>query len=353
VLSERLRHLRRQAGAAPFDPPSAACDSPSAPVVVPTTPAPPSFADRVARARRPGHAVRRLDDAGLAERLGGIVHSAGVIELRHRFALGHRHGAQPLTGLRDAGPGLPGAPTGADWLFLDTETSGLSGGTGTLAFLLGLARVDGEAFEVRQWLLTAFAGEAALLARARAWGGEATLVTYNGKCFDVPLLATRLRLHGEPDAYAGRPHLDLLFPTRRAFRPRWEDCRLVTAERQLLGFARPDDIPGAEVPWAWFDWLHRGEWRRLAEVVRHNLWDLLSLAALLPALGEAYHRPHAAGAHPLGVARAWAAAGDHDRAIEVLSAKDAALDEAAQTQLAALHRRVERLRRAQAPQRPR
>lgn len=333
MLRDRLTQLRRQAGAAPVEAVATAA---------------PSLAQRIARAQPRPARVQRLDDAGLAERLGGHLRAPGVIELRHRFALGHRHGAQPLTGLQDAECGLPGAPEGADWLFLDTETSGLSGGTGTLAFLLGLARVDGDAFEVRQWLLTAFAGEPVMLAAARAWGGDATLVTYNGKCFDVPLLTTRLRLHGEADAYAGRPHLDLLFPTRRAFAARWGDCRLVTAERRLVGFSRPDDIPGAEVPWAWFDWLHRGDWARLAEVVRHNLWDLLSLAALLPALGEAYRRPHAAGAHPLGVARAWAAAGDHDRAIEVLSAEDAALDEGARAQLAALHRRVERLRRRQA-----
>ena len=331
MLRDRLSLLRRQAGAAPVE--------------APTTPAALSLAERVARARRHNHAVRRLDDAGLAERLGGVVHAAGVIEVRHRFALGHRHGRQPLAALQAVEPGLPGAPDAGDWLFLDTETSGLSGGTGTLAFLPGLARVDGDAFEVRQWLLTAFSGEPALLAAARDWGGDAGLVTYNGKCFDAPLLATRLRLHGEADAYAGRPHLDLLFPTRRAFAPHWEDCRLATAERRLLGFSRPDDIPGAEVPWAWFDWLHRGDWTRLAQVVRHNLWDLLSLAALLPALGEAYRQPRAVGAHVGGVARAWAAAGQPARAIEILSADDAGLDEVAQAQLVALQRRVARLQR--------
>jgi uncharacterized protein len=331
ALSDRLGLLRRQAGAAPLDQVAA--------------PALPSLGARIARAR--GRVVARLDDDGLAQRLGGVVRSPGVVELRHRFALGHRHGRWPLTRLLDVEPGLPRAPACADWVFLDTETSGLSGGTGTLAFLLGLARVDGDAFEVRQWLLTAFAGEPAMLAAARAWGGDAGLVTYNGKCFDVPLLTTRLRLHGEADGYAGRPHLDLLFPTRRAFAPHWDDCRLVTAERLLLAFSRPDDIPGAEVPWAWFDWLHRGAWTRLAEVVRHNLWDLLSLAALLPALNETYRRPQTAGAHALAVARAWAAAGDHARAIEVLSADAAALDDAASAQLAALHRRVARLRRRQ------
>lgn len=333
-LRDRLTQLRRQAGARSAD---------SAPKLAAT----PSLAERLARLRIRAAGARRMDDAGLAERLGGVLCVPGVIELCHRFALGHRHGRQPLTGLQDAEPGLPGAPDSADWLFLDTETSGLSGGTGTIAFLLGLARVDGDAFEVRQWLLTAFAGEPAMLAAAREWGGDGGLVTYNGKCFDAPLLATRLRLHGEDPIYVGRPHLDLLFPTRRAFARRWDDCRLVTAERRLVGFSRPDDIPGAEVPAAWFDWLHRGEWARLVEVVRHNLWDLLSLAALLPALRETYRRPHAAGADVGAVARAWAGAGEHDRAIEVLSTDEAANDEAARGQLAALRRRVARLRRTQ------
>jgi uncharacterized protein YprB with RNaseH-like and TPR domain len=299
----------------------------------------PSLADRIARASIRRGTASRLDDAGLAERLGGELVAGGVIELRHRFALGHRHGHQPLTPLGEAAADLPGAPAAGERLFLDTETSGLSGGTGTVAFLLGLARVDGEAFEVRQWLLTGFAGEPAMLAAAHAWGGEGGLVSYNGKCFDLPLLATRLRLHGERDPYSGRPHLDLLFPTRRAFASRWDDCRLTTVERRLLGFPRLDDIPGAEVPMAWFDWLHRGEWRRLAEVVRHNLWDLLSLAALLPALGEVYRSPHAHDGDAGAVARAWAEAGERERAIGVLLAGGDSLDDDASAQLAQLLRR--------------
>lgn len=334
MLRDRLTQLRRQAGAAPLGPEPAPAASPS-------------LAARIARLQVRRTVGARLDDAALAERLGGAVPASGLIELRHRFALGRRHGHRSLTGLLEPEPGLPRAPAGGDWLFLDTETSGLSGGTGTLAFLLGLARVDGDTFEVRQWLLTAFAGEPAMLAAARDWGGDGVLVTYNGKCFDAPLLATRLRLHGEDAGYVGRPHLDLLFPTRRAFARRWEDCRLVTAERRLVGFSRPDDIPGAEVPAAWFDWLHRGEWARLAEVVRHNLWDLLSLAALLPALRDAYRQPHATGADAGAVARAWAVAGEHARAIEVLSADVAALDDDGLAQLARLQRRVARLRRRQ------
>jgi len=331
-LRDRLARLRRDVGAAQAEP-------------APNTSAAPPLVERVARLRLRATGFRRLDDAGLAERLGGIALAPGVIEVCHRFGLGHRHGRQSLVALADATVGLPGAPDGRDWLFLDTETSGLSGGTGTVAFLLGLARVDGDAFEVRQWLLTAFAGEPAMLAAARDWGGDGSLVTYNGKCFDVPLLTTRLRLHGEAQSYVGRPHLDLLYSTRRAFASRWDDCRLVTAERRLLGFSRPDDIPGAEVPAAWFDWLHRGDWARLAAVVRHNLWDLLSLAALLPALGESYRCPHAAGADARAVARAWVGVGEHGRAVEILSGHDVALDEGARAQLASLHRRIARLRR--------
>ncbi len=326
ALSDRVRLLRRQAGAESAEPTA-------------TPAAQSTLAERIARSRRWAGGVRRLDDAGLAERLGGVVVAPGLVEVCHRFALGHRHGHQPLTALADAAVGLPGAPAAGEWLFLDTETSGLSGGTGTVAFLLGLARVDGEAFEVRQWLLTGFAGEPAMLAAARDWGGEGGLVSYNGKCFDLPLLATRLRLHGERDPYNGRPHLDLLFPTRRAFASRWEDCRLTTAERRLLGFPRPDDIPGAEVPAAWFDWLHRGDWTRLAEVVRHNLWDLLSLAALLPALGDVYRNPHACGGDAGAVARAWAEAGQHAQAIGVLQSGGDALDDDASAQLAHLMRR--------------
>jgi hypothetical protein len=326
ALSDRVRLLRRQAGAE-----SAA---PVAPPVAHST-----LADRIARAGVRATARPRLDDVGLAERLGGQLIAGGVIELRHCFALGHRHGQQALAPLADAAVDLPGAPAASEWLFLDTETSGLSGGTGTVAFLLGLARIDGESFAVRQWLLTGFTGEPAMLAAARDWGGEGGLVSYNGKCFDLPLLTTRLRLHGERDPYRDRPHLDLLFPTRRAFALRWGDCRLTTAERRLLGFPRPDDIPGAEVPAAWFDWLHRGDWQRLADVVRHNLWDLLSLAALLPALGEVYRDPQAHGGDARAVARAWAEADQHGRAIGILQSGGESLDADGSAQLAWLLRR--------------
>lgn len=306
-LADRLSRLRREAGVAPTVP------GPAFAAAVP-------IAERVARLRPRDPAAGRPDDATLADCLEGRVLDRGVIEVMRRFPLAHRHGAQPLDALARASIDLPSAPSVGHWVFLDTETSGLAGGAGTVAFLIGAARVAQGALDVRQWLLTGFGGEAAQLEAAVAFADGAGLVSYNGKSFDLPLLAARQRLHGARDVFAGRAHLDLLHPTRRAFAARWDDCRLATAERRLLGFSRIDDLPGARVPAAWFGWLSRGDWRPLAEVLRHNLWDLVSLAALLPALEACYATPQAFGADVDAVARAWRKAGRAERALAVLEA---------------------------------
>jgi hypothetical protein len=327
-LADRVGLLRRQAGFVDAAQPA-------------TEPRPSttSLAERIARARPRESAVRRPDEHALAATLGGRVLAPGVIEIVNHLPLGRRHGRASLAGLSEPMAGLPGGVGEGDWLFLDTETSGLSGGTGTLAFLVGMARVDLACLEVRQWLLTAFAGEAPMLAAAVEWGRQGTLVSYNGRSFDLPLLLTRLRLQGRSDPFARRPHMDLLFPTRRAFATCWEDCRLATAERRLLGFTRTDDVPGAEVPLAWFDWLHRGDTRRLPDVLRHNLWDLVSLAALLPALAEVYAAPHEAGGDVAAVAQHWVEAGQPERALAILQAAEPAADGRALALLARLHRR--------------
>ncbi len=304
-LSDRLARLRREAGAGRLDP-------------VPREPAAAPLAERIARLRPRRDAGRRPDDAVLAEHLEGRVLGKGVIEVARGFPLTHRHGTQPLDTLARMDFDLPAVPLAACWAFVDTETSGLAGGTGTVAFLIGAARVEHGTLAVRQWLLTGFGGEVAQLDAAVGFVAGAGLVSYNGKSFDLPLLAARQRLHGARDAFAGRAHLDLLHPTRRAFASRWDDCRLATTERRLLGFSRVDDLPGALVPAAWFGWLHRGDWRPLADVLRHNLWDLVSLAALLPALEACYAVPQAFGADPHGVARAWRKAGRAERALAVL-----------------------------------
>lgn len=167
-------------------------------------------------------------------------------------------------------------------LHFDTETTGLAGGTGTRAFMIGAADwIDGR-FRIRQLTITTMAAETAMLRTFATWLDEGTvLVSYNGKCYDAPLLATRYRLARLPNPLAGRGHLDLLHPVRRHWKHQWPNCRLATAERQLLGVVREDDLPGAEAPAAWLTYLRGGSARNLRRVAAHNAQDLKSLAGVL------------------------------------------------------------------------
>jgi uncharacterized protein YprB with RNaseH-like and TPR domain len=166
--------------------------------------------------------------------------------------------------------------------FFDTETTGLAGGTGTRAFQLGLGDWHDGAFRVRQLTLTTLAGEATMLAAFAAWFAPGDLlVSYNGRSYDAPLLATRYRLARLASPLPTLPHLDLLHPTRRRYRGVWENCRLATIERELLRIVRDDDLPGSEAPRAWRDWLRGGSARDLRRVGEHNRQDLASLAQLL------------------------------------------------------------------------
>ncbi|MEO6925560.1 MAG: ribonuclease H-like domain-containing protein [Rhodanobacter sp.] len=167
-------------------------------------------------------------------------------------------------------------------LHFDTETTGLAGGTGTRAFMIGAADwIDGR-FRIRQLTITTMAAESAMLRTFAEWLNDDTvLVSYNGKCYDAPLLATRYRLARLPNPLAGLGHLDLLHPVRRHWKHQWENCRLATAERQLLGVVREDDLPGSEAPSAWLTYLRGGSARNLRRVAAHNAQDLKSLAGVL------------------------------------------------------------------------
>jgi hypothetical protein len=130
-------------------------------------------------------------------------------------------------------------------------------------------------------------GEQAMLEHFSDWLDPGrVLVSYNGRCYDAPLLATRYRLARMPNPLAGLAHLDLLFPVRRRFRGVWENCRLSTIERQWLGVIREDDLPGSEAPRAWRDYLRGGSARDLRRVMAHNDQDLRSLGALLLRMGR-------------------------------------------------------------------
>jgi len=110
---------------------------------------------------------------------------------------------------------------------------------------------------------------------------DTVLVSYNGKSYDSPLLRTRYRLARLPDRIHGLGHLDLLHPVRRHWKGVWENCRLATAERELLGVVREDDLPGSEAPAAWLTYLRGGSAVNLRRVMTHNAQDLKSLAGIL------------------------------------------------------------------------
>lgn len=167
----------------------------------------------------------------------------------------------------------------------DTETTGLAGGVGTRAFMIGALQWRGASLHVRQLYLTTMAGETAMLRIFASWlADDSVFISYNGRSYDAPLLKGRYRLNRLPCPFADRSHVDLLYPTRRAWRGVWENCRLATIERNLLGIVRNDDLPGSEAPAAWLAFLRGHSAVNLRRVIAHNDQDVFTLAALLDRL---------------------------------------------------------------------
>lgn len=172
------------------------------------------------------------------------------------------------------------------WLFLDTETTGLAGGTGTYAFLVGLAWWDAGGLQMEQFFLRDFSEEHSMLHElAERIAERPVLVTFNGKTFDWPLLENRFTMTRAIRTPKLDAHLDLLHPARALWRLRLGSVRLTDLERQVLqaerlGWRREDDVPSALIPQYYFDYLRGGSADPLAGVVRHNQMDLRGLAAL-------------------------------------------------------------------------
>jgi uncharacterized protein len=186
-----------------------------------------------------------------------------------------------------------GSPTGSP-MFFDLETTGLSGGAGTVAFLVGCAWFDCGALQVRQFVLTSMAAERALLEALREQIDAAPFVaSYNGRTFDAPLMDVRWAFHRLPSPFETKPHFDMLPPARRLWKHRGErpggalaqfgertGCSLMAFERQLLRFHRVGDVPGFEIPSRYFHFLRTGDAAGLESVLEHNRLDLVSLAVL-------------------------------------------------------------------------
>jgi len=179
-----------------------------------------------------------------------------------------------------------GAPAAPPFVFFDLETTGLSGGAGTQAFLVGCGWFDDEGgFTTRQYLLARYSDERAMLiAVADELARAGAIVSFNGKSFDAPVLETRYLFHRLEWTASGLPHIDVLHPARRFWKE--DECSLVVLEQQVLGARREDDVPGFEIPQRYFEFVRTGDPTRLEGVLEHNRRDLLSLAGLTSRLLE-------------------------------------------------------------------
>ncbi|MBU0934643.1 MAG: ribonuclease H-like domain-containing protein [Spirochaetes bacterium] len=175
----------------------------------------------------------------------------------------------------------------SDCVFFDLETTGLSGGAGTIAFLAALGRIENNSIVIRQYFLSDYPYESAFLQELCARLAEAKyLVTYNGRSYDYPLLRTRCIMNGlapPPEL----PHIDLVYTARSLWRKHLPDCSLHTVEALILGIKRALDIPGHLIPGLWFNFLRTQDMAGLEAVFVHNADDIKSLAELFLFIGSA------------------------------------------------------------------
>ncbi len=210
----------------------------------------------------------------------------------------------------------------SDLLFLDTETTGLAGGTGTHAFLVGIGYIEDGSLVLRQYFMRSPAEEIALLEELRElFTRFRLLVTFNGKSFDWPLIDTRFVLHGYRLEF-GFDHLDLLHPSRRIWKHRLASCSLTSLEQGVFDIWREGDVPGYLIPHLYFDYLRDGDASRLRPVFHHNREDIVTLVRLLEILLQAEESPEAGLHHDedlAGLGLSLVAAGDDVRGYQALS----------------------------------
>lgn len=176
--------------------------------------------------------------------------------------------------------------------FLDTETTGLSGGAGTVAFLVGVGYCMGDGFCVDQFFMSDYSDEPEMLVElSRLLERFDSIVTFNGDRFDLPLLSTRFLMNRLPNAIEPLQPLDLLLASRRLWKIRLGSCRLANLEERVLGIHREGDLPGSEVPQRYFGFLKSGDMSLIDDILRHNKQDIVTLGHLLAVLTDSYGRP--------------------------------------------------------------
>ncbi len=204
-------------------------------------------------------------------------------------------------------------------LFIDTETTGLAGGAGTYAFLVGTGHFVKNHFVVRQYLMRDYPEELPLLAALQDDIAQAKgLISFNGKRFDWPLLLDRFTMNRFPRHISDYLHLDLLFPARRLWKDRLPSCSLSSLEQNILGVHRVGDIPGSEVPQRFFQFLQTGDGELLKDILEHNVIDIVSMVSLLMKLAQIGSQPPAGCDCPFeaeGLGRLYQQTGDFSQAI--------------------------------------
>ena len=250
------------------------------------------------------------------------VTASGVFQLiENAYPLVYAHGLWPLAAWLERDASItarlvhPEPPADLDLrslAFVDIETTGLAGGTGTLPFLVGVGTYTGEQFVLRQYFMRDPAEEAGVLnqlvsdlAPAAGW------VTFNGRAFDLPILETRLTLNRQHGALGQRPHLDLLPLARRLYRGRLPSCALNDLEKHILRVTREqDDVPGELIPQMYLDYLRTGDASDMRRVIYHNAIDILSMVTLGAHLLDAFATPLETPSPPARVQRSQTPADD-------------------------------------------
>jgi uncharacterized protein YprB with RNaseH-like and TPR domain len=264
---------------------------------------------------------------------GEVVQTAAGehFETEKLFERHRRHGSMDISNLYElpedlldslSGGAIASSPP-TKWAFLDTETTGLAGGSGTYAFLIGVGSIEAAGFRLRQFFMRDYGEEPSLLRRLSEHLAQFdVLITYNGKTYDQPLLETRFRMSRARHPFDRMEHLDLLFGARRLWKLRLESCRLVELENQILGVERQGDLPGEMIPYYYFEYLRTQQAFKLVPIFHHNAIDILSLACLTAIVPSAFRAPEQAafrhGADVIGLARWVLAAGRQEEALQLL-----------------------------------
>ncbi|MCK4428527.1 MAG: ribonuclease H-like domain-containing protein [candidate division Zixibacteria bacterium] len=252
----------------------------------------------------------------MVELIGGVVcenRYGKFVLVEKRFDLNHRYGRvrlasclehednvlAPLCFSKSSAPKTSFSSSSfvlKETVFIDCETTGLAGGVGTYAFLVGIGYFLDHEFLIKQYFMRDFDEEGAvLLAVSQELKKFKSLASYNGKCYDLPLLENRSvvnRIDFDPTAWL---HLDLLFPSRRLWKRRLQDCSLSNIEHQILNVKREIDIPSYLIPQIYFDYLRSRRTDQLIPVFHHNIYDVLSLVGLSVLISQAIGDFRAAG----------------------------------------------------------